>query len=167
MRWLTHQLSALLAMAITAAVLTRVDLGGIRPELTVIWVLHACLVFDGVAAAFASFAVGWMFDVMSGHPTGLFVLTAVLTYVAARVVVAIFDVRGWLAFGLGVAALDAAHQGAVVGLVSLFGPRAAASALVPAMPAIGAATTAAALLFHPWLRRMDRRFEREEPGRWR
>lgn len=154
-----------LAMAVSAALVHLCGLHAARIEVVSVLVVWACLSLDTTRAALCSYAAGYLFDLMTGAPTGLFAFVAMLTFVVTRVVVVIVDVRGVVGFAILCAGIDGVHQLLAHGLIAFFagrsGPQPSHAALY-ALPATALLTGLCAAALHPLLHRLDARFDREE-----
>ncbi|MCP3060751.1 hypothetical protein LXT21_18355 [Myxococcus sp. K38C18041901] len=126
-----------------------------RIDVTVVLVAFLALRATLLEGAFSAFAVGYLLDLMSGQPTGLFTFLAVFTFLVGRLVSTFVDVRGALSFALFAMGADVGH-----GLLAAFftwltvkdGGTAPALAGLPLQVAL---TGAAALALFPLLRRFE------------
>lgn len=155
----------LFAMAASGALLHVFGFAQARIEIAAVLVVYACLSLDTTHAALCSWAAGYLFDLMTGAPTGLYAFVAMLTFVVCRVVVVVVDVRGVVAFSALTFLIDAIHQLLAYGLIDFFagrtGPHAAHAALVT-LPATCLLTALAAAALYPAFERLDHRFDRDE-----
>jgi hypothetical protein len=155
----------LAAMAVSSSLVQVLALSQARIEISAVLVVYACLSLDTPRAALCSYAAGYLFDLMTGAPTGLYVFVAMLTFVVCRVVVVVVEVRGVLAFTALAAFIDTVHQLLAYGLIDFFagrqGPHAAHAALL-ALPATAALTGLAAAALYPAFNRLDLEFDRDE-----
>src|SRR5262249_47470254 len=107
-----------------------------------------------VEGALTSFCVGYLVDLMSGQPTGLFTFLSVFTFLICRLAGTLVDIRTGVSFALFAAAADLGHA-----LLSVFflwltsSPRAAASLLSGLWLQL-ILTAAAALCLFPLLKRI-------------
>jgi hypothetical protein len=158
-------MAGLFAMAVGSVLVHVCAFASARIEVAAVLVVWACLSLDTTRAAVASWAAGYLFDLMTGAPTGLYALVAVLTFVVCRVVVVIVDVRGTVGFAALCAFIDALHQLIAYGLMGFFagrtGPQPASTSLY-ALPATAALTGLCAAALHPLFHRLDLAFDREE-----
>lgn len=165
MRFLVMNALALLLL-VTESVISRslgVALAGI--DLSLVIIVFLALRAPVVSGAFTAFTIGYLLDVMTGHPTGLYPFLGVLTFLMARVLSSLVDVRGPGAFALFVASAQLGHGVLVVFLVWLTSkegafPRATASSLPLQVLVAG---VGAALLWRV-LKRLDPGVERPEVG---
>lgn len=166
MKPLAHVLFALLLAALQAAILRWMG-GGVVPATF----LAACIVYLGlfggnVDGSVAAAGVGYVLDLVTGSPKGLFTFLAVTAFVVFRAAGAAVDVRGRSGF----AALSAlCSLGLSVGALVLLrytspAESAPGATLVPRMLLDAVVTAAASPLVLAGMRRIDGLFHREEPG---
>ena len=144
---------------LAGATLVKVDVGAI---------LIAFMALDSMPleGALGAFLVGYFQDVLCGRPTALYEFLGVLTFLAARVAAAAVDVRGVVGFA-SMAALTSLTSSALWFAMTF----ASAPSENPPSAAILAASLPTALwtalfavpLFR-LLKRVERRFSREETG---
>ncbi|MET0406563.1 MAG: hypothetical protein ABW123_29365 [Cystobacter sp.] len=152
----------LLTLALTLALLTlesvvvqQLGLAISRIDVTVVLVAFLALRASMLEGAFSSFAVGYLLDLMSGQPTGLFTFLAVFTFLMGKLVVRLMDVRGRASFVFFAMGADLGH-GALVSFFSwLTNKDGSALALLPGLPLQAALTGVAAALLYPLLRRFE------------
>lgn len=166
MKPLAHVLFALLLAALQAALLRWAGGGALPATL-----LAACLVYLGlhggnVDGSVAAAGVGYVLDLVTGTPKGLFTFLAVAAFVVIRGAGAAVDVRGRAGF----AALSAVCSlglslGAFV-LLRYTSPAESApgATLVPRILLDAVVTAALSPLVLAGMRRIDGMFHREEPG---
>jgi rod shape-determining protein MreD len=154
----------LLAMTLARVATHQLGLEQARFEIPAVLVVYACLSLNTLQAALVSFASGYLFDLASGHPTGLYAFVAMLTFMVARVVVVLVDVRGPVGFAALSAFIGVVHQLLAHGTLLLF--TGASGGRVPAamwsIPPSALLTGLAGLLMYPVLNRIDLAFDREE-----
>ncbi|MBX7114628.1 MAG: hypothetical protein K1X64_09915 [Myxococcaceae bacterium] len=139
--------------------------------LTRVDVVVALVVFLGLRAntsegALGAFALGYMLDVFTGRPTGLFPFLAVLTFLLVRLAAGLVDARSRATYALFVSGATLANA-----LLATFfnwltsskedSPVAISLAGLPMQVVL---TTAAAALLWPLLRRFDPANDRPEAG---
>ena len=158
-------LASALLLALESALVRPMGLSVARPDLGVVVVLLLALRVHGLQGPLGAAAVGYLVDVLSGQPSGLFVVAAVLTFLLARLVAPFVETRSAVAFAALAAPADALHNLAVWGL-SLVGtaPGADRSAMLHAVPLSALLTSIAAALVFPPLRRLEGMFEKPETG---
>lgn len=157
---------ALVLAALQAALLRWIGGGAFSLLLLAAAIVHAGLHGGNVDGSVSSAGIGYVLDLVAGTPKGLMTFLAVATFVLVRAVSVSVDVRGRAAFGLlsGLAAL-ALSAGAML-LTRNTSPAEAApgAVLIPRMLVEALLTGALAPLVQPVLERLDRMFQREEPG---
>ncbi|MBU8898255.1 hypothetical protein DRW03_00955 [Corallococcus sp. H22C18031201] len=134
-----------------------------RVDVTVVLVAFLALRASLVEGALSAFAVGYLLDLMSGQPTGLFTFLAVLTFLAGRLVSTFVDVRGAVSFALFAMGADLGH-----GLLSAFFTwltlkDGITAPLLSGMPLQVALTGLAALGLYPLFKRFETAQDRQ-PG---
>jgi rod shape-determining protein MreD len=158
-------LACLALVAIECAVLRPFGLSVARSDVAVAAVLFFGLRCQTLEGAFASFAAGYFVDVLSGQPSGLYVFTAVLTYLVARLIAPFVEVRSARRFALLAAGLDVLHNLAALGLLLLSAqPEASRRAMLSAIPLTALLTSVAALVAWPVLRFAEGAFKKQESG---
>jgi rod shape-determining protein MreD len=80
-----------------------------RIDLTVAMIAFLALRASLMEGAFSAFAIGYLLDLMSGRPTGLYTFLGVLMFLLGRFSNSFFDVRSAPSFALFAAAVDAGH----------------------------------------------------------
>jgi rod shape-determining protein MreD len=117
-----------------------------------------------VEGAFTAFALGYLFDALTGRPTGLYAFLAVLVFLVVRVANGVIDARtrGLYALATGAATLGTGLLAAFfTWLTSRDGGQAAG---LKGLPWQVLFTFLAALLMWPLLRKVNPGQERPEPG---
>jgi rod shape-determining protein MreD len=163
---LAHVACALLLAAVQGAALRVLGGGVVTVSLLAPWLVYLGLHAGNVDGVLAAAGVGLVLDVMSGTPKGLLTFLAVLLFLVARAVGTSVDVRGRLPFALlsGLGALLLSGGGWLL-LRWAAPPEVAPRATVILRAIVEAILTGAlAPLLLSGLRRLDRLFEREEPG---
>jgi rod shape-determining protein MreD len=156
---------ALVLLAVESVVVKYLGLSVTRIDVTVTIVAFLALRAGTVEGAFSSLAVGYLLDVMSGRPTGLFLFLAVFLFLLCRLAVSLVDVRSGFSFALFAMGADAAH-----GLLAAFfswmvsnsGGGVAAS--LGGLPLQVVLTGAAGLLLYPVFKRIDPGTDRPQVG---
>ena len=156
---------ALVAMSVSSVLVRICGFDVARVEVAAILVVYACYGLDNMRAAILCFCGGWLFDLMTGAPTGLYPFVAMLTFVICRVVIVLVDVRGAVSFALLCGVMDAFHQLLAWGIIDFFagrtGPHPSRAALA-AIPGTMLLTALCAAAMWPAFKRMDLAFDREE-----
>jgi hypothetical protein len=132
-----------------------------RIDVTVVLVAFLALRATLMEGAFSAFAVGYLLDLMSGQPTGLFTFLAVFIFLVGRLVATFVDVRGGVSFALFAMGADVGH-----GLLSAFFTwltvkDGSTGSLLSGLPVQILLTGAAALALFPLLRRFEADKERQ------
>ena len=153
----------LLFLALESVAVKYVGLGVARIDVTVAIVAFLALRAGLLEGAVASYAVGYLLDLMTGRPTGLYTLLAVVTFLLGRVAGSLVDVRSARSFALFAMAADAAHGLLAWGIGSVSGNQMALSGL-SGLPLEVFLTGLAALLLYPLLKRFGLGAERRDPG---
>jgi hypothetical protein len=164
MKFLVTVVLALLLLTLESVVVQRAGLVLSRIDVTVVLVAFLALRASLLEGAVSAFAVGYLLDLMSGQPTGLFTFLGMFTFLVGRLVDSLVDVRGAVAFVLFTMGADIAH-----GLLSAFFSwltvkDGSAAAVLPGLPLQVALTGVAALALYPLLRKLEARQERAQMG---
>jgi rod shape-determining protein MreD len=136
-----------------------------RIDVTVALVAFLALRAGTMEGALSSFGVGYLFDLMSGRPTGLYTFLSVLVFLVGRLTAQMVSVRSGVAFALFAMAADFGH-----GLLAVFlswltsATGGGVLSSVAALPLQVVLTGAAAFLMYPLLKRIDAGAERPQLG---
>ena len=164
MKFLVTVVLAMVLLTLESVVVQRAGLVLSRIDVTVVLLAFLALRASLVEGAFSAFAVGYLLDLMSGQPTGLYTFLGVFTFLAGRLVDSLVDVRGPVAFVLFTMGADVAHGL----LAAFFGwltvKDGSATAMLPGLPLQVALTGAAAVVLYPLLRKLEARQERTQVG---
>lgn len=166
MKYLITILIGLGLVSLEAVVVKYLGFSITRIDVCVSLIAFLALRAGTLEGAFSSFAIGYVLDVMSGHPTGLYMFLGVFLFLMGRLAASLVDVRSGFGFALYAMAGDAAFvllQTFFTWLVAAKGGG-GAFALLPTLPVQVALTGAAAALLYPLLRRIDPGNERPEAG---
>lgn len=165
MKFFVTVLLALVLLTLESVVVKYLGMSVTRIDVTVAVIAFLALRASVTEAAISSFAIGYLLDLMSGRPTGLYTFLAVLVMLAGRLGSSFVDVRSAVSFAAYAMGLDVLHN-----LLALFftwmtargttGVGFSFSALVIQM----LLTALAALLLFPLFRRMDSGSDRHEVG---
>lgn len=157
--------ATLVLLGIECALSRPAGLSIARADVGVAAVLFFALRCNALEGAFGAAAVGYFVDVLSGQPSGLFVFTAVLTYLLARFVAPFVEAKRALAFAALAAPIDSLHN-LTVWALSLIAtaPGASREELLGAVPLAALLTSLAALLVWPVLKKLDAMFEKPDTG---
>lgn len=156
MRFLVAVVLALVTLTVESVLAKYLDLGGARIDVTVAIVAFLALRASTLEGAFSSFAVGYLLDVMSGRPNGLFVFLAVFLFLLGRLAASLVDVRSRFAFALFTMGADAVHMLLAAFFTWMVSSEGAVVApMLVGLPVQVLLTGAAALFLYPILRRFD------------
>jgi len=166
MKFLVTLAMALGLLSLESVVVKYLGLSVTRIDVTVTIVAFLALRANTVEGAFSSFAVGYLLDVMSGRPTGLFIFLAVFLFLLCRLAASLVDVRSGLGFALFAMGADAGH-----GLLAAFfswmvsnGGAAGIASSLTGLPLQIALTGVAGLLLYPLFKRIDPGNDRPQVG---
>lgn len=157
MKFLTTVAIALLLLVLESVAVKRLGLSVSRIDVTVVLVVFLAVRAERLEGGFASFAIGYLLDLMSGRPTGLYVFLAMLVFLLGRLASMLVEARSAGTFLLFVAGADLGHS-----LLALFftwtpiSPWGIAGQLL--------LSTLAALMLWPLLRRIDPGTDRPQAG---
>ena len=129
-----------------------------RIDVTVVLVAFLALRATLLEGAFTAFTVGYLLDLMSGQPTGLYTFLAVFTFLVGRLVSTFVDVRGAMSFALFAMGADVGHSLLAAFFTWLTVKDGTAS--LTGVPLQVMLTGAAALVLFPLLRRFEASQER-------
>ncbi|MFP2907270.1 hypothetical protein ACLESD_19930 [Pyxidicoccus sp. 3LFB2] len=131
-----------------------------RIDVTVVLVAFLALRATMLEGAVTAFAVGYLLDLMSGQPTGLYTFLAVFTFLVGRLVSTFVDVRGAMSFALFAMGADVGHSLLASFFTWLTVKDGSTSSLLAGVPLQVMLTGAAALALFPLLRRFEASQER-------
>ena len=146
---------ALLLLTLESVLVQQLGLAISRIDVTVVLVAFLALRAGILEGAFSSFAVGYLLDLMSGQPTGLFTFLGVFIFLMGKLVARLTDVRSRAAFVLFTMGADVTHGLLVSFFTWLTTKDGSASALLPGLPLQVTLTGVAAALLYPVLRRFE------------
>ncbi|MGQ0503766.1 MAG: hypothetical protein ACT4TC_00450 [Myxococcaceae bacterium] len=165
MKFLLTVALALLLLTVESVVVKYSGFAVTRIDATVAIIVFLALRANTLEGAFSSFSIGYLLDVMSGQPTGLYTFLGVLTFLLGRLAASLVDVRSAPTYALFTLGADAGHAL----LASFFTWMTARQTLVGAfsLPSLLLQillTGFAALALYPLLRRFDPGNDRPEIG---
>jgi rod shape-determining protein MreD len=108
--------------------------------------------------------VGYLLDMMSGQPTGLYTFLAVFTFLIGKLVASVVDVRTPMAFALFAMGADAGHGLLAAFFTWLTVKEGATVALLPGLPLQVALTGLTALALYRVLKKFESRQDRPQMG---
>jgi hypothetical protein len=164
MKLLLTLVLTLMFLALESVAVKYVGLGVARIDVTVAIVAFLALRAGLLEGAVASYAVGYLLDLMTGRPTGLYTLLAVVTFLLGRVAAGLVDVRSRKSFALFAMAADAVHGVLAWGIGSVSGNQQIVLSGLSGLPLEVLLTGLAALLLYPLLKRFGLGAERRDPG---
>ncbi len=164
MRFLLTVGLALVLLSLESVVVKYLGLSVVRIDVTVVIVAFLALRASTLEGAFSSFAVGYMLDLMSGHPTGLFTFLAVLVFLLGRIGSSLVDVRSPPSFAVFAVGMDAVHALLTVFFSWMTSKGAGVGFSVWSLLIQILLTGASALLLFPLLRKVDPGSERPAIG---
>jgi len=155
---------ALMLLTLESVAVKYLGLSVSRIDVTVTLVAFLALRAATVEGAFASFGVGYLLDVMTGHPTNLFIFLAVFLFIVCRMAASLVDVRSGPSFALFAMGADALHSVLAAFFSWMISNGAGAAASLSGLPLQVALTGAAGLLLYPLFKRIDPGNQRPEVG---
>ena len=152
---------ALLLLTLESVVVQQLGLAISRIDVTVVLVAFLAVRATTLEGSITSFAVGYLLDLMSGQPTGLFTFLAVLTFLVGKLVVSLVEVRGRVPFVLFAMGADVGH-GVLANFFTWLTTKdgSVSAALLPGLPLQVALTGVAAVFLYPLLRRFEASHDR-------
>jgi hypothetical protein len=147
---------ALLLLTLESVLVQQLGLAITRIDVTVVLVAFLAVRANTLEGAISSFSVGYLLDLMSGQPTGLFTFLAVFTFLVGKLVVSLVEVRGRAAFVLFAMGADMGH-GVLANFFTWLTTKdgSVTAALLPGLPLQVALTGLAAVFLYPLLRRFE------------
>jgi rod shape-determining protein MreD len=163
MRLLLTLALALLLLSVQAVALQAFGVVALRVEVTVLLVAFLALRATTLEGAVGAYALGYLLDMVSGRPTGLFTFLGVAVFLVGRLANSVVDVRSAGAFVLFVAGLDATH-GVLAAFFTWMTSKGATASSLHTVPWQALVTALAAFCLYPLLRRMDPGSDRPAMG---
>jgi hypothetical protein len=166
MKFTVAVLLALVLLTIESVVVQRLGMAVTRIDVTVAIVAFLALRATLMEGAFAAFSVGYLLDMMSGRPTGLYTFLAVLVFLIGRMGTSVVDVRSPVAFALFAMGADAGH-GVLAAFFTWMTSKGGTLAEVASLSSLllGVVLTGvAALVLHPLFRKLDAGQDRPQLG---
>ncbi len=163
MRFVAFSALALLLLSVEAVLVRTFGFEVTRIDVGLALVVYAALRCTTIEGAFSAFSVGYLLDVFTGRPTGLYPALAVLVFLFVRAGGLVVDTRSRGPFALFVAAATVGHALLAVffsWLTSTAGGQVLSLSGVPLQVIL---TTLAGLAMWPLLRKIEPG-ERPEPG---
>lgn len=156
---------ALLFLSVEAVFTRQLGLEVTRLDVTIALVVFLGLRASTLEGAFAAFSIGYLLDVFTGRPTGLYPFLAVLTFLLTRMLSSFVDARARGLFALLCGASALAH-GLLAAFFSWLTSRSGGGTIISltGLPLQALLVTFAAALLWPLLRRLDPANERPQAG---
>jgi rod shape-determining protein MreD len=156
---------AMVCLSVEAVVVQYLGIPLARMDVTVAIVAFLALRAGLLEGAFSSFMVGYLLDLMSSRPLGLYTFLAVLTFLVARLVDTLVEVRSRTRFVFFAMGADLGHR-LLATLLSWLTSKDvwAAPVSLKGLPLAVLLTGATAILLYPLLKRVNASAERSEPG---
>jgi hypothetical protein len=156
-------LLAMLLLAIESVVTKYLGMAVTRIDVTVVIVVFLALRAGTLEGAFSSYAIGYLLDLMSGRPTGLYTFLAVLLFLLCRLAASLVDARSARTFSAFVIAATAGH-GLLAAFFTWLSSQGGAATALSALPVQVILTFASSWVLYPLLNRLGLSQERQEPG---
>ncbi len=165
MKLVVTLLLALLFLAVESVVVKYVGFTIARVDVTVAIVAVLALRAGLLEGAAGAFGTGYLLDLMTGRPTGLYTFLAVLTFLLCRAVGSALEVRSAPGFALFAMGADAVH-GLLAVLITLLTAKQGGflNLSLTGIPLEVVLTGAAALVLYPLLRKFGPGPERPAMG---
>jgi rod shape-determining protein MreD len=156
---------ALLFLSIESVFTRQLGLEVTRLDVTLMLVVFLGLRAATLEGAFASFAIGYLLDVFTGRPTGLYPFLAVFIFLMARMASSFVDARARALFALLCGASALAH-GLLAAFFSWLTSRSGGGTIISltGLPLQALLVTLTAALMWPLLRKLDPAYERPQAG---
>lgn len=163
MKTIFFVLIALLLLSIESVIVMELGLTLTRFDVTVGLVVFLALRASKVEAALGSFSIGYLLDVMSGHPTMLYPFLSVLTVLLVKMAAQVIDTQSRAFFAVTVAAAAAGQGMLAFGFSSITSLSGQAVSL-RGLPVQTVLAAGVAFLIWPLLNKFDFGQQRPEPG---
>lgn len=149
---------AFFAIPVVCGLAPAIGLPHVSVDIHVALVVFLGVACSGVRGILGAFVVGWLADLMTGHPTGLVICATLYAYVFARVRGAFSDIVSPVEFAFVCSAIDVIY-GFSCKILSVLGGHSAAPTLAGVFLSALALAPASVLVFLP-LSFFDRRSRR-------
>jgi rod shape-determining protein MreD len=165
MKFVATVVLALVLLSVEAVLTQKLGFTVTRLDVTLVLVVFLGLRSPNLEGAFAAFAIGYLLDVFTGRPTGLYPFLGVLTFLLMRTLSAFVDARAKGLFALVCGAAAFGH-GMLAAFFSWLTSRGGAGTMVSlsGLPLQVLLCTLAAPLMWPLLRKLDPAYERPQAG---
>lgn len=164
MRFLGFSLLALLLLSLESVLVKTFGFEVTRIDVGLALVVYAALRATTVEGAFSAFAVGYLLDVFTGRPTGLYPALAMLVFLLVRAAGLVLDGRSRASYALFVAVATVGH--ALLAVLFSWLTSASGSGHVLSLSGVPlqvVLTTLAGVAMWPLLKKIEPG-ERPEPG---
>ncbi len=153
---------AFVALPALSGLLPELNLTTARLDLHLPLIVFLAMTGTGVEGAFGAFAIGYLADVHSGHPMGLFLSASMFIYVLARLFAPVVEPRSRWSFAVLALLFDLAYGFFTLALATM--SPLTASGSVSSVFLTAPLTAIAAWLLWPLLALIERRKKRRERG---
>lgn len=164
MKFVVTVLLALVLLSIESVLVKYLGFEVTRIDVTVAVIAFLALRANVMEGAISAFAVGYLLDLMSGQPTGLYTFLGVLLMLLGRVGNNFLDVRTAPSFAVFAVGLDVVHSLLAIFFTWLTGRGDSVGFSFGAFVLQAVLTGVAALVLYPLLKRIDPGSERPEVG---
>lgn len=162
MKFLAFSALALLLLSVESVLVKFLGLEVTRIDVGLAIVVYVALRATTLEGAFSAFAVGYLLDVFTGRPTGLYPFLAMLVFLLVRGAGQLIDGRSRGGYALMVAAATFGHA-LLVGFFTWLTSRQEGGVSWSGLPLQVILATGAALLLWPILKRIESG-DHPEPG---
>lgn len=162
MKFLAFSALALLLLSVESVLVKFLGLEVTRIDVGLAIVVYVALRATTLEGAFSAFAVGYLLDVFTGRPTGLYPFLAMLVFLLVRGAGQLIDGRSRGGYGLMVAAATFGHA-LLAGFFTWLTSRQEGGVSWSGLPLQVILATAAGLVLFPLLKRIESG-EHPEPG---
>ena len=165
MRFLATVFLALLFLSVESVLTRELGLEVTRLDVTLVLVVFLGLRATALEGAFAAFCIGYLLDVFTGRPTGLYPFLSVLVFLVARLLSSFVDARARALFAVICAGAALGH-GLLAAFFSWLTSRSGAGTMVSlsGLPLEVLLCGFAAAAMWPLLRKIDPADERPQAG---
>jgi rod shape-determining protein MreD len=164
MRFLAFSTLALLLLSLESVLVKTFGFEVTRIDVGLALVVYAALRATTVEGAFSAFSVGYLLDVFTGRPTGLYPALAVLVFLLVRGAGVLVDGRSRASYALFIAIATVLHAFLAVGFSWLTTSSGGGHVLsLSGVPLQVVLTTLAGMAMWPLLKKIEPG-ERPEPG---
>ncbi len=165
MKFLVTAAMALVLLSLEAVLVKYLGFSITRIDVTVALVAFLALRANTQEGAISAFTIGYLLDLSTGRPTGLYTFLAVLMFLLGKLAASLVDVRSGPSFALFAMGTDAAHGLLAVFFTWMTAPKVAVGGVaLSTLPVQVLLTGAAALVLYPLLRKLDPGNERPQVG---